>query len=139
MPFTGSHPAAVLPLLGTPLCASALVIGSMIPDLPYYAPLPLGSRLTHSLAGIVGVDPLLGLVVFVAWHGLLVPPALAYAPAALARRLPADLERGLRRRLRPAQLPLLYASFLVGAATHVFWTGSPTRTPGPPTHSTALA
>jgi len=36
VPFTGSHPAAVLPLLRTPLPSAALVIGSLVPDLPYY-------------------------------------------------------------------------------------------------------
>ncbi|WP_205730092.1 DUF4184 family protein [Blastococcus sp. TF02-8] len=32
MPFTGSHPAAVLPFLRTPLPASGLVAGSLAPD-----------------------------------------------------------------------------------------------------------
>ena len=36
MPFTGSHPAAVLPFLRSGLPPSALVIGSMAPDFPYY-------------------------------------------------------------------------------------------------------
>lgn len=39
MPFTGSHPAAVLPLLRWGLIPSALVIGSMSPDLGYFLPL----------------------------------------------------------------------------------------------------
>ena len=40
MPFTGSHPAVVLPLLRIGMPASALVIGSLTPDLPYYLPTP---------------------------------------------------------------------------------------------------
>ena len=36
MPFTGSHPAAVLPLLRTSLPGSALVAGSLAPDVPFY-------------------------------------------------------------------------------------------------------
>ena len=36
MPFTGSHPAAVLPLLRTSLPASALVAGSLAPDVPFH-------------------------------------------------------------------------------------------------------
>ena len=51
MPFTGSHPAAVLPLMRWGLMPSALVIGSMVPDLPYFLPVPdLGN--THSLIGL---------------------------------------------------------------------------------------
>ena len=38
MPFTGSHAAAVLPFARSRLPASALVIGSVAPDLPYYLP-----------------------------------------------------------------------------------------------------
>lgn len=86
-------------------------------------PGPLGSRLTHSAAGVIGVDPLLGLVVFAVWHALLVPPALAYAPVSLGRRLPTDVRHGLRRWLRLARLPLLYASLGFGAGTPVFWDG----------------
>ncbi|MEI5672079.1 MULTISPECIES: DUF4184 family protein [unclassified Nocardioides] len=36
MPFTLVHPAAVLPLVRTPLVPSALVLGSVAPDLPYF-------------------------------------------------------------------------------------------------------
>jgi hypothetical protein len=40
VPFTGSHPAAVLPFLRWSMPASALVIGSMAPDFP-------GGRVPH--------------------------------------------------------------------------------------------
>jgi len=122
MPFTGSHPAAVLPLfrLGLP---SALVIGSMAPDLPYYLPIPVHSDLTHSATGIVGVDLLLGLLSFTIWGWLIEPLAVAVAPVGVRRRLPepapsrpwrwqpGDLRRGL----------VLVLSLLAGAVTHVVW------------------
>ena len=122
MPFTGSHPAAVLPLfrLGLP---SALVIGSMAPDLPYYLPIPVHSELTHSATGIVGVDLLFGLLSFAIWRLLVEPLAIAVAPVGLRRRLPepppprswrwqpGDLRRGL----------VLVFSLLAGATTHVLW------------------
>ncbi|MEE2045837.1 DUF4184 family protein, partial [Nocardiopsis tropica] len=38
MPFTLSHVAAVLPLARTRLPPAALVVGSVVPDLPYYLP-----------------------------------------------------------------------------------------------------
>ena len=38
MPVTGSHPAAVLPLMRLGFVPSALVIGSMVPDLPHDFP-----------------------------------------------------------------------------------------------------
>jgi hypothetical protein len=122
VPFTGSHVAAVLPLGRTRLATSALVIGSMAPDLPYYVPLRVGSERTHALAGVVGVDVLLGLAVLVLWHGLLVAPVLATAPPALRRRVPASALAGLRFRLGSVRaLGLLWVSLAVGALTHVVW------------------
>ena len=120
MPFTGSHPAAVLPLLGRPLPASALVLGSVAPDLPYYLPLPSGP--THSALGIVTVDLLLGAAAWVVWHGVLAAPALSAAPRAVRARLVHRVEPGLRSRLAsPVRALLVVLGLVVGAATHVGW------------------
>lgn len=59
MPFTGSHPAAVLPL--KPWCKqtpyfAALVVGSMSPDFGYFSPIDLNTRYSHTLEGIVAMD-----------------------------------------------------------------------------------
>jgi hypothetical protein len=118
MPFTGSHPAAVLPLMRWGLPPSALVIGSMAPDLPYYLPTPVHSGTTHSLAGIVGADLLLGLAVFAVWHALLAPFAIAVGPAALRARLHPPAPDRARPALRAVRL---VAALAVGAATHVAW------------------
>jgi len=137
VPFTGSHPAAVLPLIRLGLVPSALVIGSMAADLPYYLPLGLDSASTHSMTGIFGVDLLMGLAGFAVWQWLVAPLAVAIAPSALRARLPtphpapalrpdrpgrcadpgrlADPGRDLRRLL------LLVVSLWAGAATHVLW------------------
>ncbi|MFN8074720.1 MAG: DUF4184 family protein [Kineosporiaceae bacterium] len=83
MPFTPAHAAAVRPLTRWGLPTSALVVGSMAPDFPYYVPdawrvLPNG--LTHSVVGIVTVDVLLGVLGLALWHGLLAPLAVQAAP-----------------------------------------------------------
>jgi Domain of unknown function (DUF4184) len=129
MPFTGSHPAAVLPLMRwtrgrVALVPAALVIGSMAPDLPYYVPSPFGSGLTHeAVRGVLGADVVLGLAVFAVWQALLAPAAVLLAPAAVRRRLHPDAGSGLRRYLRPAVLAMTVVSLVVGAATHVLWDG----------------
>jgi hypothetical protein len=122
VPYTASHIAAVLPMARSPLVASALVIGSMSPDVPYYLPVVVSSEVTHSPVGVVSVDVLLGLVVFVAWHGFLVRPAVDCAPAVLRGRIPAQAVLGLRARLSSrSRLLLVLLSLSVGAATHVAW------------------
>lgn len=122
MPFTGSHPAAVVPLLRTGLVPSALVIGSMAPDLPYYVPVPVSWTSTHSALGVVGVDLVLGLLVFALWQLLLAPAAVGLAPAGLRDRLAPDLPVPARRHLRSARAAaLVLVSLAVGAATHVVW------------------
>src|SRR3954451_20463794 len=120
MPFTGSHPAAVIPLVGTPLPASALVIGSMAPDFPYYLPLTTDSWPTHTASGVVGLDLLLGTLGWLLWHAVLSPPALAYAPAAVRGRL-GRVPAGIGGRLAPSTLVLTVVGLVVGSATHVGW------------------
>lgn len=118
MPFTGSHPAAALPLARLGLPPSALVIGSMAPDLPYYLPTPVNGAATHSLLGVVSANLLLGLVVLAAWQALLAPLAIAIGPAAVRDRLP-EPAPGVAHPVRRAAAVVV--ALAAGAATHVAW------------------
>ncbi|MCO1659259.1 DUF4184 family protein [Pseudonocardia humida] len=121
MPFTGSHPAAVLPLLRTPLPASALVIGSIAPDVPYFL-FGRPAWTTHTALAVVTADLLIGVVVWLLWHGVLAGPALAAAPAALRARLVGRVRAGVRARLGSVRLAVLTVlALVVGAGTHVLW------------------
>jgi len=120
VPFTPSHAAAVLPFLRTPLPASALVIGSITPDLPFYLPVGFPWR-THTALAVVTTDLVLGLAAWVVWHGLLAEPALSAASAPLRGRLPGTAP-GLAARLGSAsRLAWTLLALAVGAATHVAW------------------
>jgi hypothetical protein len=116
VPFTGSHPAAILPLLGTPLPASALVLGSMSPDFLYYLPNP--GLPTHTLPALALVDVPLALVVWAVWHALVAAPVLAAAPDGFRARL-TDIPVGLVRRL--PRLPWVALALITGALTHLLW------------------
>jgi hypothetical protein len=115
MPFTPSHVAAVLPFRRVrALPFAALAAGSMSPDLPYFLPglRSLGGW-THTLAGIVTVDVLLGLALWVLWRS---------AAASLHDLAPA----GIRERWTPPGWVVdawwaLPTAVALGAATHVGW------------------
>ncbi|TXR52849.1 DUF4184 family protein [Quadrisphaera setariae] len=121
MPFTPAHAAAALPLLRTPLPASALVIGTLTPDLPYYTPAGT-SWDTHSPLSLVTTDLALGLVAWAVWHSVLAPAAVAASPAGLRARSSGGAATGLRRRLAsPSLVAWTLLALVVGAATHVGW------------------
>jgi hypothetical protein len=120
VPFTGSHPAAVLPFLRTPLPASALVAGSLSPDVPYYLPFEWGVH-THTALAVVTTDLLLAAALWTLWHGVLAAPAAWATPAGLRGRL-TGVPLGLRRRLgTTGRSALVLGGLAVGAATHVLW------------------
>ncbi|MBB5908191.1 DUF4184 family protein [Actinoalloteichus hymeniacidonis] len=131
MPFTLTHPAAVLPLLRPPFVAAALVAGALAPDLPYYLSnlgltstsaqdwygvlLPNATQ-THSLWGLVLNLPLAVALVVVYW--LLRAPINGILPAAI-RLPPREPLPGWRDRVRFAMWLLLSAG--IGIATHLLW------------------
>jgi hypothetical protein len=116
VPFTLSHPAAVIPLARGRLVPSALVAGSMAPDVPYFLSMGELRGATHEPLGIVTIDLALGAGLLVAFHLLWKWPLVALAPAWARRRL-AGPARGLRR----SMIPWVPLSLLVGTVTHVFW------------------
>ncbi|MEU4215231.1 DUF4184 family protein [Actinoplanes sp. NPDC026623] len=122
MPFTAVHPAAVLPIVRYGLPGSALVIGSITPDLPMILPVPTVVHFAHTPSGLVTVDLVMGMIAFVLWQVLFGPAVLALAPRALSGRVPAGLPKGLAfHRATGVRIALVLAGVLIGAATHIVW------------------
>lgn len=132
MPYPFAHPAAALalaPLMGRLAVPSALVIGSMVPDL--WQVLPFGSRqLSHSGSGLLLFCLPVGLAVYLVFHLLLKNACMALLPPALAGRVRCFAVKGL-----PA-VPwhAVLASLVAGALTHLLWDGL-TRDHGAQAHS----
>lgn len=117
VPFTGSHPAAVLPFCRV-LVPAALVIGSMVPDLPYYVPSPVSGSATHTVAGS-RFDLLVGLVAFIWRQAAIAPVARSIAPVGFRARLtPATPLRTFRP---PGRVMVVFASLAIGIGTHIVW------------------
>jgi hypothetical protein len=125
VPFTLAHPAAVLAFSRRPLVASALVMGSMAPDLTYYVALPwldpTGTLLTrtHHASSVFWLDPLIALVLLVVFQVLLKRPVVALLPPAAAGRVWQSAERFIG--WRPVAVGWIAVSLVIGAATHVAW------------------
>ncbi|NNL65586.1 MAG: DUF4184 family protein [Myxococcales bacterium] len=120
MPFTIAHPVAAVPLrhlLGPYGDTTALVVGSIVPDLAYFLPLSVARSQSHSLEGLLWFClpvGLLGYAVFFAW----IAPLLSdVAPSGVRKRFPRGWSRGVPFRPRAA-LPV---SILAGAGTHLLW------------------
>ena len=123
MPFTPTHVAAALPALtwlrrrgAAP--ASALVIGTMIPDVAVFLPRAFDYGAAHSVRGLFTQCLPLGLAAFLAWEHLLKRPLADLVPDALRRRLP-----GAAGPAAFSWRALGWAAGLVvaGAASHVLW------------------
>ncbi|WP_199814935.1 DUF4184 family protein [Streptomyces sp. NRRL WC-3549] len=131
MPFTLSHPAAVLPLMRRPFVPSALVAGAVAPDAPYflavlglsetsaedwYGPL-LNATQTHSLGVglLVNLPTSVGLVVA---YQVLRAPVTALLPSGLGLPEP-ERTTGLPAKAR--YIVWLLVSALTGIASHSVW------------------
>lgn len=132
MPFTLSHAAAVLPGIrrdGTshgPLLASALVAGSLAPDMTYFAATAVPAAMefgdvTHGAVGLFTVDVVVAAALAGLWL-MLREPLLALLPAAWQGRAYTFVRGPDRRGGRPVALAArFYLSAVIGATTHVLW------------------
>jgi hypothetical protein len=121
MPWTFAHPAAVLPIkrfCPASLDFSALVIGSMIPDLGYYLPHSTLARPAHSFLGSVLICLPAGIALWGIFR-LLRKPLCFVLPQPHRRALAPLAATPLR--WRPRILIAAGVSVLLGAWTHIVW------------------
>jgi hypothetical protein len=114
VPITFAHPAAVLPFARTRLPLPALVIGSMVPDLPMFLRAPW-YEVTHGPWGVFSVDIVLGMLGVALWVLVVRDALVDLAPHVIRGRLP----RGMRFSRRDWWLAPPAAC--LGAVTHVVW------------------
>jgi hypothetical protein len=122
MPFTLSHPAAVLPLARVwrgPYARSALVVGSMSPDFEYLLRLRPEAVVGHSAAGLFVFCLPIGLLVLALFHTVVKRPLVLLFPDPVRRRL--DRLAAPGPRVSVARGAVLCLLVVLGAATHVVW------------------
>lgn len=126
MPLTLSHPAAVLPLLRRPFVPVALLVGAMVPDVPYFVDIPVSAEswyeplvnatFSHSFLGVLVVG--LPIVVVAALSFRLVKAPIAHL---LPVRLHIDGREQRQSRSLVSFCIWFLISALIGMATHVVW------------------
>src|SRR5581483_5273727 len=112
---------AVLPLRRTKLVFSALVIGSMTPDFPYFVTLADEIRWGHSWKGVFLFCLPAGLAVLWLFHAVVKRPLVSLAPEFVRKRVAED---DLAFRFGPLpRFALILGSLLLGTLTHILWDG----------------
>lgn len=94
---------------------TAMVAGSMVPDIPLFMWWRQGYDVGHSLLGIVTLDVALTMGVLLLWFFAVRDAVVDMTPEAVRLRLPE------RVRLTAREWLLAPVAGCVGAATHVFW------------------
>ena len=124
MPFTPTHVLAVVPLwpLRRTLPFTALVIGSMLPDLALLYPL-LDYGLTHSAAGLMTACLPVGISLYVFFELVMRGPLTCLMPVWIQRRSPAEPTLRVQGTGAEHCCRLLGAAMaiVVGAWTHQIW------------------
>jgi len=130
MPFTVAHPVAAVPLasvLGRHAVVSALVIGSITPDLAYFLPIYIPRWQSHNLPAIFWFCLPVGLATWAFFYACIAPLIHDLSPSRVRTRLPHTWAQGTLPPVRFVDVALCLA---VGAVTHLIWdsfthTGSP--------------
>ncbi len=119
MPFTLSHPAAAVPFARWGLVLSALVVGSLSPDLNYFLCLSTRCQFGHTLLGIFLLDIPAGFAVLWLFHTVLKRPLLSLLPVTHQQCL---MPLATHFHFLPwRRFWLIVLSLLLGALTHIVW------------------
>lgn len=118
MPFTLSHPAAVVPLRRY-LVFSAAVVGSLAPDFRYFLNLAPHGHFGHSLKGIFVFCLPISLIVLWIFQQFMKVPLISLSPKSHQERFVKFAEPfhwlGFKR------FSLIIISIVVGSITHLAW------------------
>ncbi|RNI30840.1 DUF4184 family protein [Rufibacter immobilis] len=123
MPFTFSHPAAVLPLLPLPKrwrSMTGLIIGSMAPDFEKFITMSEHDPHSHSWQGLFYFNLPLGLMLAFVFHLVVRDDFIAHLPRFLRVRLSRFTGFDWRTYFRKNYGVIIF-SILVGAVSHLGW------------------
>lgn len=123
MPFTFAHPAIVLPLvkyLRRYVSATALIIGTMLPDFEYFIRMHLRSDYSHTVWGVFLFDLPLGIALAFIFHNLVRDCLIGQLPAYFHHRFARFAGFDWNGYFARNKL-VVVISFLIGIFSHILW------------------
>jgi hypothetical protein len=123
MPFTFSHPAAVLPFYFLPkkwISLTGLVVGSITPDFEYFIRMEKLSVHSHSWTGLLWFDLPMGVLLTFIYYGIVHKPLINNLPAALKGRLLQYAGFDWNKTFKKNWSVILVCIF-IGATSHIIW------------------
>ncbi len=123
MPFTFSHPAAVLPLAFIQkkwLSVTGLVIGSITPDFEYFFNMEQDSIYSHTWAGIFWFDLPLALIIVYLYNSLVRKSLIENLPQFLNTRF-SRFESSSRNLNNIKDFAVVVFSLITGITSHIIW------------------
>lgn len=123
MPFTFSHPAAVVPLAYLPkkwISVSALVIGSITPDFEYFIRMKHLKTISHTINGMFWFDLPLALILLFVFNVIIRDELIDHLPTPLNRRFSA-FKTSNGKKLIQKNFLIIIVSILVGVMSHLAW------------------
>jgi hypothetical protein len=125
MPFTPSHAAAVIPFLRLNpryVSATALVIGSMVPDFEYFFKFSVHSSFSHTIWGIFCFDVPATVLLALLFHLIVKRNLLANLPVFLQSRF-TDMQAFDIIAYLKTNAFIFAICAVVGSASHILWDG----------------
>ena len=125
MPFTFSHPAAVIPMTYLPrrwVSLTGLVIGSMTPDFEYFLRMRVYSSYSHTWTGMLWFDLPLTIILAFLYHSIVRNKLIDNLPLILKNRL-LVFKQFMWTRYFKSNFLVVLLSCIVGTMTHILWDG----------------
>lgn len=123
MPFTFSHPAAVLPFSYLPkkyVSFTGLVVGSLIPDFEYFIHFSGESYYSHTWTGIFWYDLPFAIIICFLFHNYVRDELLLHLPKPVMLRCMHSFHFNWNGWFKKKWLVVILC-ILIGSATHLIW------------------
>ena len=123
MPFTFSHPAAILPLRWLPsryFSLTGLIVGSITPDFEYFLRMNVRSIYSHTLEGLFYFDIPVGITICFLFHDIVRNELIDHLPVNVQQRF-YTLKAFNWNKAFLHHWYIIVISVLIGAASHILW------------------